>query len=373
MREAPGISKEDLETVRHWLNGRAQALGFSDLKVSDLDLGQAPQHLRDWLDEGRHGQMDYMTRHANLRADPRAILPKALRVLTLRMNYLPHTPDFADETWRTKEFKKLEEPHQAVVSLYARGRDYHKILRNQLQQLASELKAQIGPFDYRVCVDSAPVMEVEFAQKAGLGWRGKHTLLLNREAGSMFFLGEILIDLPLPVDPPTSEHCGACTACMDVCPTQAIVAPYQLDARRCISYLTIEHPDAIPEEFRPLMGNRIYGCDDCQLTCPWNKFAQVAADVQRENFMPRHQLDHSSLLQLWAWTEAEFLARHSGSAIRRIGYQRWLRNIAIALGNALRQSSDLKQRDLLQQALQQRLHQHGDMVDEHIQWALAQA
>ena len=373
MREAPGISKEDLESVRRWLNGRAQALGFSDLKVSDLDLGQAPQHLRDWLAEGRHGQMDYMTRHASLRSDPRAILPKALRVLTLRMNYLPHTPDFADETWRKKEFKKLEEPHQAVVSLYARGRDYHKILRNQLQQLASELKAQIGPFDYRVCVDSAPVMEVEFAQKAGLGWRGKHTLLLNREAGSMFFLGEILIDLPLPVDPPTSEHCGACTACMDVCPTQAIVAPYQLDARRCISYLTIEHPDAIPEEFRPLMGNRIYGCDDCQLTCPWNKFAQVAADVQREDFMPRHQLDHSSLLQLWAWTEAEFLARHSGSAIRRIGYQRWLRNIAIALGNALRQSSDSKQRDLLQQALRQRLHQHGDMVDEHIQWALAQA
>ncbi len=335
----------------------ARALGFSDCRVSDLELGEAPQRLRDWLAQGRHGSMDYMARHADLRANPGQLVPGALRAVCVRLDYLHNKqPD-----WQARAWQRIHAPGEATVSLYALGRDYHKAVRQRLQQLADAI-AQHVPHQYRVFSDSAPVMEVALATKAGLGWRGKHTLLLSREGGSMFFLGEILTDCPLPVDEPTGEHCGSCQACIDICPTQAITGPYQLDARRCISYLTIEHRGSIPEDLRPLMGNRIYGCDDCQLACPWNKYAQAA---RVPDFAPRNGLDASTLVQLLAWTEEEFNRRLEGSAIRRIGHVQWLRNIAVALGNGSATPEAMA-------ALRSRAEHPDPIVREHVAWALAQ-
>jgi epoxyqueuosine reductase len=359
--EAPGHASaqdtlRDLASLTSKLKDSARALGFADCRISDLDLGAAPERLLDWLAQGHHGEMDYMQRHAQLRSDPQRLQPGAIRAICVRMDYLPDDPQWQDSAWQT-----LTEPTQAYVSLYARGRDYHKVLRQRLQQLADALNDML-PHNYRVFTDSAPVMEVELARKAGLGWRGKHTLLLNREGGSMSFLGEILTDCPLPVDAPVSEHCGNCSACIDICPTAAIIAPYRLDARRCISYLTIELHGPIPLELRPLMGNRIYGCDDCQLVCPWNKYAQAASVP---DFDVRNGLDAAALTTLFAWTEDEFNTRLAGSPIRRIGHLRWLRNIAVALGNA-------PSSEPAQAALRTRSDHPDAVVREHVQWALAQ-
>ena len=353
----------DQANLREWLGEQSRKLGFDDLRITDTHLGVATERLNDWLAQGRHGQMEYMAKHAQLRSDPALLVPGTVRVICVTMNYLPPAIDF-DQEW-----DRLSDPAQAVVSMYARGRDYHKVMRNRLQEFAQIIEKQIGAFGYRVFTDSAPLMEVELARKAGLGWRGKHTLLLNRESGSTFFLGEILIDVPLPVDQEQESHCGTCQSCIDICPTQAITAPYQLDARRCISYLTIENPDAIPVEFRRSMGNRVYGCDDCQLICPWNKFAQRTA---MPDYAERHGLGRASLLQLWSWTEDQFEKRHEGSAIRRIGYSRWRRNLAVAMGNALAadQVPELD-KDLLRQALQDALPLANALVAEHIEWALS--
>jgi epoxyqueuosine reductase len=353
----------DQANLREWLGEQSRKFGFDGLRITDTHLGVASERLNKWLAEGRHGQMEYMVRHAQLRSDPALLVPGTVRVICVTMNYLSPAIDFDDE------WQHLAEPTQAVVSIYARGRDYHKVMRNRLQEFAQLIEKQIGAFGYRVFTDSAPLMEVELARKAGLGWRGKHTLLLNRESGSTFFLGEILVDVPLPLDKEEESHCGTCQACIDVCPTQAITAPYQLDARRCISYLTIENPDTIPVEFRKAMGNRVYGCDDCQLICPWNKFAQRTT---LPDFAERHGLGNATLLQLWSWTENEFETRHEGSAIRRIGYSRWRRNLAVAMGNALADSgvSELD-KDLLRQALLCALPSADDLVAEHVQWALS--
>jgi epoxyqueuosine reductase len=352
----------DKAKLREWLGEQSRALGFDDLRITDTHLGIASERLNDWLTEGRHGQMEYMARHAQLRSDPALLVPGTVRVICVTMNYLSPEIDF-DGEWR-----RIEEPTQAVVSMYARGRDYHKVMRKRLQEFAQMIEQQIGSFGYRVFTDSAPLMEVELARKAGLGWRGKHTLLLNQQSGSTFFLGEILVDVPLAIDQEEESHCGTCQACIEVCPTQAITAPYQLDARRCISYLTIENPDAIPLEFRRAMGNRVYGCDDCQLICPWNKFAQRTA---LPDFAERHGLGQASLLQLWSWTEDEFNRRHEGSAIRRIGYSRWRRNLAVAMGNALAASGASQvEKNLLRQALLSSLPSADALVAEHIKWAL---
>jgi epoxyqueuosine reductase len=353
----------DQANLREWLGEQSQKLGFDGLCITDTHLGVASERLNDWLAEGRHGQMEYMARHAQLRSDPALLVPGTVRVICVTMNYLSPAIDVDDE------WARLANPTQAVVSMYARGRDYHKVMRNRLQEFALMIEQQIGSFGYRVFTDSAPLMEVELARKAGLGWRGKHTLLLNRESGSTFFLGEILVDVPLPLDQEEESHCGTCQACIEVCPTQAITAPYQLDARRCISYLTIENPDAIPLEFRRAMGNRVYGCDDCQLICPWNKFAQRTA---LPDFAERHGLGRASFLQLWSWTEDEFNQRHEGSVIRRIGYSRWRRNLAVAMGNALAASGASEvDKDLLRQALLSALPSADVLVAEHIEWALS--
>jgi epoxyqueuosine reductase len=343
-----------VERVRAW----GRELGFGAIGIADLDVAASSARLAAWLADGRHGTMDYMAHHAPLRAEPSRLLPGALRAITARMDYLP--PATGDD-WLARESARLHEGEAAVVSVYARGRDYHKVLRQRLQTLASRIEAAVGPFGYRVCTDSAPVFEVELARKSGIGWRGKHTLLLSREAGSMFFLGEILTDLPLPVDAPTDDHCGSCTRCLDVCPTGAITAPYEVDARRCISYLTIEHDGSIPEPLRPLMGNRVYGCDDCQLVCPWNKFARTAT---LPDFDVRHGLDAATLVALFGWSDAQFQQRHAGSAIRRIGHERWLRNIAVALGNA-------PTRPAVLDALRARRDDPSALVREHVAWALA--
>ena len=344
------------------LQARGQTLGFSQIGVADVDLGSAEPGLLAWLAAGHHGAMAYMAAHGLKRARPAALVPGTLRVVTARMDYLPRgtPPD-----WLAQAGAGLAQPHQAVVSVYARGRDYHKVLRQRLQALAHWLQQTVGPLGHRVFTDSAPVLEVELATRSGIGWRGKHTLVLHRDAGSMFFLGEIFVDLALPLTPAVSGHCGACSACITACPTQAIVAPYRLDARRCISYLTIELDGPIPEEFRAAIGNRIYGCDDCQLACPWNKYAQRSA---LPDFDERHGLGQASLLQLWAWDEAAFLRHTEGSAIRRIGIGRWRRNLAVALGNAWRATGDAA----LAQALQQALPGADALLAEHIQWALAQ-
>ena len=364
--------KDDFIQDISWLRREAIDLGFGDIRVSDTDLSVAGPRLKEWLDAGRHGDMNYMRERAHLRLNPQELQPGTVRVLTVRMDYLPDTSEMRQAVdWRNKEIDRWDQPDQAVVAIYARGRDYHKVLRQRLQSLADVIEKKIGPFGYRVFVDSGPVMEVELANKSGLGWRGKHTLLLNREAGSMFFLGEILVDVPFPVDEPITSHCGECSACINICPTQAITAPYQLDARRCISYLTIEHQGSIPEELRPLMGNRVYGCDDCQLVCPWNKFAQLSSVP---DFLPRHGLEHADLLNLWSWSEEDFLSKHEGSPIRRIGYESWRRNLAVGMGNALRSSSlDDGVKEKITIGLKQVLPSASDMLKEHIEWALAQS
>jgi len=342
----------------------ARELGFSQIGVADVDLSSAEPGLLAWLSQGFHGDMAYMASHGLKRARPAELVPGTVSVLTARMDYLPRT---MEEGWQAVEWSRLQRPQEGIVSLYARGRDYHKVLRSRLQKLAEKIAVEVGPLGFRVFTDSAPVLEAELAARSGQGWRGKHTLLLNREAGSLFFLGEIYLDLPLAHSAPVTDHCGSCDACMAVCPTQAIVAPHRLDARRCISYLTIEHAGAIPLELRPLIGNRIYGCDDCQLVCPWNKFAQrsVLAD-----FDPREGLAGQPLVQLLAWTEEEFLLRTEGSPIRRIGHERWLRNVAVALGNALRTAVDAAAAQELRAALALRSEHPSALVREHVQWAL---
>jgi epoxyqueuosine reductase len=359
VRPVPAV---DLARLLQQVQAWARALGFSQIGVADVDLSSAEPGLLAWLQAGHHGSMGYMAAHGLKRARPADLVPGTLRVITARMDYLPRG---APDGWQQQEAARLAQPQQAVVSVYARGRDYHKVLRQRLQALADRLQQAVGPVGHRVFTDSAPVLEAELAARSGIGWRGKHTLVLHRDAGSMFFLGEICIDLALPLTPPVSGHCGDCTACIAACPTQAIVAPHRLDARRCISYLTIELDGPIPPAFRAAIGNRIYGCDDCQLACPWNKFARRSA---LPDFDERHGLGTASLLQLWGWDEAAFLRHTEGSAIRRIGIGRWRRNLAVALGNAWRATGDAALADALQQALPAA----DALLAEHIGWALAQ-
>ena len=347
------VADQDLhrlpERIRRW----ASELGFQQAGISRRALTADEEHLRRWLEQGHHGSMDYMARHGSKRSRPAELVPGTLTVISVRMDYLP--PDSAAMQ------AVLEDGTIGYVSRYALGRDYHKLLRQRLQRLADRIGAEVGPFGYRAFVDSAPVLEKALARNAGLGFIGKHSNLINTRAGSWFFLGELFTDLPLPEDPAvTSNHCGTCSRCLDVCPTQAIIAPFQVDARRCISYLTIELEGSIPEAMRPALGNRIYGCDDCQLVCPWNKFAGFSAEP---DFRARHRLDSTPLCALFAWTEAEFLERSAGSAIRRIGYLRWLRNIAVALGNAPPSAA-------AREALLARASHPSALVREHVSWAL---
>jgi epoxyqueuosine reductase len=336
-------------TITLW----GRELGFEQIGIADTELSAEEEHLQRWLAAGRHGEMAYMARHGSARARPAELVPGTVRVISARMNYWPEAAADAASVLAT--------PATAYVARYALGRDYHKVLRARLQTLCDRITGAIGDFGYRVFTDSAPVLEVALAAKAGLGWRGKHTLLLTRDMGSYFFLGEIYTNLPLPTTPPVSGHCGTCTACIAACPTGAIVAPYELDARRCISYLTIELPGSIPAELRPLIGNRVYGCDDCQLACPWNKFAASASEAGFRAV--RHGLDRATLQDLFAWTAAEFDMRMAGSAIRRIGYERWLRNLAVGLGNAPRS-------DAARAALRARADDPSPLVREHVAWAL---
>ena len=336
--------------IKHW----GKELGFSQVGISDIELSTAENHLHHWVNKGFHGEMDYMHKHGLKRSHPELLQEGTRSIISVRMDYLP-------ESIRNSE-AVLNNPLSAFISRYALGRDYHKVLRNRLQILAEKIQEKTGKFGYRVFVDSAPVLEKAIAEKAGLGWIGKHSNLINAKAGSWFFLGEIYTDLDLPADKPTQSHCGKCVACLDICPTQAIVAPYQVDARRCISYLTIELHGAIPVEFRPLIGNRIYGCDDCQLICPWNRFAKL---TKENDFNPRYNLSSIQLIEAFSWNEAEFLKKMEGSAIRRIGYERWLRNIAVALGNA-------KSTDEVKQALLEKQHHPSELVREHVLWALQQ-
>ena len=329
-------------------------LGFQQVGVSGIDLSKAEQHLQKWLKQGFHGEMHYMSAHGLKRSRPEQLQPGTRSIISVRMDYQPEMP--------TPSEAVLADPAKAFVSRYALGRDYHKVLRNRLQRLAERIADTIGPFGYRAFTDSAPVLEKAIAEQAGLGWIGKHSNLINRRAGSWFFLGEIYTDLPLPADQMAENHCGRCRACIDICPTQAIVAPYQVDARRCVSYLTIELHGSIPEELRPLLGNRIYGCDDCQLICPWNRFAKLTCE---RDFLPRQRLDNSTLTELFAWSEHEFLQKTEGSAIRRIGYVRWLRNIAVALGNG-------RISETVVAALRHKLAHDSDLVREHAAWALSQ-
>ena len=348
------------EQLREW----GTTLGFSQIGVTDVNLAHAEAGLLAWLHNGFHGTMDYMAAHGLKRARPAELVPGTVRVITARMDYLPRaTPG----DWQAVEWARLADPAHGALALYARGRDYHKVMRSRLQKLADQLADTVGPLGHRVFTDSAPVLEAELAVKSGIGWRGKHTLVLNREAGSMFVLGEIYVDLPLPMTGPASAHCGSCSACMDICPTQAIVAPHRLDARRCISYLTIEHAGAIPLELRPLIGNRIYGCDDCQLICPWNKYAQRSP---LPDFDARPSLGTATLLELWGWDEAEFLRRTEGSAIRRIGFERWQRNLVVAIGNALHTGDDDDLSMALRSALAAARPACSALVREHLDWAL---
>jgi epoxyqueuosine reductase len=334
-------------TIKQW----GKDLGFQQVGITDPNLSQYESHFLAWLANHFHGEMHYMEVHGTKRYHPNQLIPNTLRIISVRMDYLPPSTDM---------LKVLQNNKMGYISRYALGRDYHKLIRKRLTMLAEKISQQIGTFGFRVFTDSAPVLEKPLAEKAGLGWIGKHTNLINREAGSWFFLGEIFTDLPLPTDTPVKNHCGSCSACIDICPTQAIVGPYQLDARRCISYLTIELHGSIPIEFREAIGNRIYGCDDCQLVCPWNRFAKPTAEKE---FHPRHGLDSTDLITLFSWTEEAFLKKTEGSAIRRIGYERWLRNIAVALGNA---PKDL----LITNALKSRLNDPSEIVREHVEWAL---
>ena len=345
------MSTPDYNALAARIRALAHAAGFQRVGITGVELKQDEAHLLDWLGQQLYGSMEWMARHGALRARPAELLPGTIRVISVGLDY-GKDPDAA--------WANLREHERAYVARYALGRDYHKLMRNRLQRLAEAVQAEIGPFGHRAFTDSAPVLERALARNAGLGWRGKHTLTLSKTAGSYFFLGEIFTDLPLPVDAPVTNHCGSCTRCIDICPTGAITAPYRLDARRCISYLTIEHEGSIDEELRPLMGNRIFGCDDCQLVCPWNKFARRSDEP---DFRVRNDLDTASLAELFAWEEEEFLGRSEGSAIRRSGHERWLRNIAIALGNAPTTPEVLA-------ALETRRHHPSPVVREHVEWAL---
>ncbi len=356
----PSTANPDFNELAQRIRGWADELGFNQIGISaapqlqDGEDAEDAQHLEAWLAAGRHGAMSYMERNQAKRSDPAKLLPGTRRIISVRLDYLPHEDESAE--WL------LTEHSTAYVSRYALGRDYHKLMRRRLQRLADRITECVGPFGYRAYVDSAPVLEKALARNAGLGWIGKHTNLINKSAGSWFFLGELFTDLPLPVDSSAADHCGSCAVCIDVCPTAAIVGPYELDARRCISYLTIELRGSIPVELRSLMGNRIYGCDDCQLFCPWNKFAEPTGEA---DFAPRHGLDSTQLVELFRWEESQWLEKTSGSAIRRIGYECWLRNIAVALGNAPT-SPDVVT------ALNDRLQHRSALVREHVNWALAQ-
>ncbi|MBB3227411.1 epoxyqueuosine reductase [Luteibacter sp. Sphag1AF] len=336
--------------IKRW----GRELGFADVGISGTDLGSDEAYLERWLADGHHGEMDYMARHGTRRSRPAELEPGTLRIVSVRMDYIP--PGTRD-AWDV-----INDGDAAYVARYALGRDYHKVMRNRLQKLAGRIAEVVGDFGYRAYVDSAPVLEKALARNAGLGWIGKHTVVINKRAGSYFFLGELYTDLPLPVDTPATAHCGSCRRCIDICPTQAIVAPYRLDARRCISYLTIELRGSIPEEFRAPMGNRIFGCDDCQLICPWNKFAQ---DASEPDFAPRHSLDGPRLVDLFAWSEEEFMKRTEGMAIRRTGYEGWLRNLAVGLGNA-------PTSEVVMAALHARADYPSEIVREHVAWALGQ-
>ncbi|WP_434456825.1 tRNA epoxyqueuosine(34) reductase QueG [Stutzerimonas urumqiensis] len=343
----------DLHYLRDAIKAWGRELGFQQVGITDVDLGEHEAHLQRWLDAGYQGEMDYMAAHGTKRSRPAELVPGTLRVVSLRMDYLPGD---------TRMTEQLARPETAYVSRYALGRDYHKLIRKRLQQLAERIQQVVGPFGFRAFVDSAPVLEKAVAQRAGLGWIGKNTLVLNRQAGSWFFLGELFVDLPLPVDEPlTRDHCGRCTACLDVCPTDAFVGDRVLDARRCISYLTIEYKGSIPEALRSKIGNRVFGCDDCQIVCPWNRFARP---TDKSDFQPRHGLDNSELAALFRWTEDEFLGRTEGSPLRRAGYERWLRNLAVGLGNAPSTISVIE-------ALRARRQDPSALVREHVEWALA--
>ena len=344
----------DMSALKRDIIAWCTELGFQKTGVADIDLQQAEGRLSDWLQSKFHGSMDYMERHGSKRSRPEELVPGTLRVISVRMDYLPQDQASAK--------RLLDDGASAYISRYALGRDYHKVLRGRLRSLARRIQENIGEFGYRVFVDSAPVLEKALAEKARLGWIGKHTNVIDRESGSWFFLGELYTDLPLPVDSPEQSHCGTCTACIDICPTKAIVAPYSLDARRCISYLTIENKQAIPVEFRKDIGNRIYGCDDCQLYCPWNKFAKPTAE---KDFAPRHGLETAQLVDLFLWTEEIWLEKTEGSAIRRLGFERWLRNLAVALGNATTTAAVIA-------ALITRQGDKSPMVAEHVEWALQQ-
>jgi epoxyqueuosine reductase len=343
----------DLVRLAADIKAWGRELGFQQIGIADTDLGEAETRLLNWLKLGWHGEMHYMESHGTRRSRPQELQPGTLRVISARLDYLPGQAADSEPIMR--------DPQRGFVSRYALGRDYHKLLRSRLQKLADRIESQAGPFQYRAFSDSAPVLEKALAEKAGLGWIGKHTNLIDKQAGSWFFLGELYTDLPLPVDTPAENHCGTCHACLDVCPTRAIVAPYELDARRCISYLTIELRGPIPVELRPLIGNRIYGCDDCQLVCPWNRFARPSVEP---DFAPRHGLDAPELIRLFSWTEKEFMKYTEGSAIRRIGYECWLRNIAVALGNVSTSESIIA-------ALTKRRNHPSELVKEHVEWALA--
>jgi epoxyqueuosine reductase len=345
-------SQNDWDALAADIKRWGKELGFGQVGITDTDLSEAESAHREWVAKGFHGAMDYMAKHGDKRTRPAELVPGTVRVISARMDYLP--PAARDSV------EVMENDELAFISRYALGRDYHKVLRNRLQKLCDKIAETAGTFGYRVFTDSAPVLEVALAEKAGLGWRGKHTLLLSRDAGSWFFLGEIYTDLPLPVDQASQNHCGTCKACIDICPTQAIVAPYEVDARRCISYLTIELKGSIPVELRPLIGNRVYGCDDCQIACPWNRFAEV---TDQPDFHVRHGLDNISLVELFGWDEATFDQRMAGSAIYRIGYVQWLRNLAVGLGNAPTSDAIIK-------ALEDRAEHPSELVREHVLWAL---
>jgi len=347
------MSNPDFTALTQQVKTWGRELGFQQVGIADVDVCEQAAHLKKWLEQQYHGEMNYMEKHAELRSDPVQLVPGTLRVISVRMDYLPA---------ETETIVVLQNPQQAYLSRYALGRDYHKLIRKRLQQLAERIQQEVGEFGYRAFVDSAPVLERAFAEKAGLGWIGKNTMLINKSAGSWFFLGELFTDLPLELDAKAEFHCGTCTACLTICPTQAFVGPNLLDARRCISYLTIELRGSIPLELRPLIGNRVFGCDDCQLCCPWNKFT---SPTQEADFSPRHQLDRAALLDLFNWSEADFLRNTEGSAIRRIGYECWLRNLAVALGNAPTSAKVVE-------ALRARISHVSALVREHVAWALEQ-
>lgn len=347
---AATINYQDLtEKIKSW----GQELGFAEVGFSDIDLSTHEKALSKWLEKDYHGEMDYMKKHGLMRARANELVPDTIRVISARMDYLPNDAKFA---------QILKNKNKAYISRYALGRDYHKLMRKRLKQLGEKIEKYCQQFNYRPFVDSAPILERPLAEKAGLGWVGKHTLLINKDAGSWFFLGELLVDIPLPISTKSENQCGSCVSCIKICPTQAIVEPYVVDARRCISYLTIELKGSIPEEFRSLIGNRVYGCDDCQLICPWNKFAQL---TEQDDFQPRQKLDNTELLELFAWDEKTFLNKTEGSAIRRIGFESWQRNIAVGLGNADYQNEIIV-------ALKDKLSYSSTMVAEHITWAISQ-